>query len=693
MEKPLEEVLGKNDTEIYDDPEVGHNLMAIDRRIMDSGVGEVLEERVQTPRGYRTFLTTKTPYRDQDGRVVGIVGMARDITDRKRTEDALKESEERFRILSGATFEAIVIHADDMILDVNQAAIEQTGYSRDEVIGRPVLDFFPPEAHVAVREAIRQPVVERYETKLRLKDGELRTVQIKARTMELHGRSARVATIMDITEQKRAMNALSESEAKYRSLLENAQGTVAIWEYVWDDENELIDARLQEANSQTLKNYGAEPPEKVLGMLRSELIGRDFSEKTIPIIRQMQASRTPVSQETHYGDRDYLISYFPIDKDRYATTSADITEIRRVQRTVEDERARLRTILETLPVGVALANASGNVVERNESMQQVWGMDMPLPDGIERYAVLKGWRPNTGERYRAEDWAMARALLRGETIVGEVIDIERFDGKRATIINTAAPIRNSEGKIIGAVVTAQDISELRDLERDLKRSNTELQQFAYVASHDMKEPLRMVTSYLGLLEKNNKDKLDPKSKEYVHYALDGAKRMAGMIDDLLAYSRVETKGNELSMVDMNDVLVTVLRDLRMGIKESGASVTNEALPSVTADRRQMAQLLQNLVGNAIKYRSEEAPQIHISAHEDGRDWVFAVADNGIGIDPRYKDRLFQMFQRLHTRDEYEGTGMGLAISKKIIERHGGRIWFESKPGEGSTFYFSIPTRT
>jgi signal transduction histidine kinase len=237
---------------------------------------------------------------------------------------------------------------------------------------------------------------------------------------------------------------------------------------------------------------------------------------------------------------------------------------------------------------------------------------------------------------------------------------------------------------------AADFIERRRGEDALRRSNAELQHFAYVASHDLQEPLRMLSSYLTMFERKNKETLDEKSKMYLDYALDGAKRMQAMIEDLLTYSRVETKGHEFRPVSMDNALSLALRDLKVRIEESGASITHDVLPTVRADEGQIVMLLENLIGNAIKYRSVAAPQIHLSAHSEKNDWVFAVQDNGIGIDPRDKDRIFQMFQRLHTREEYTGTGMGLAIAKKIVERHDGRIWFESIPDQGSTFFFTIP---
>jgi signal transduction histidine kinase len=225
---------------------------------------------------------------------------------------------------------------------------------------------------------------------------------------------------------------------------------------------------------------------------------------------------------------------------------------------------------------------------------------------------------------------------------------------------------------------------------ELRRSNKELEQFAYVASHDLQEPLRMVTGYTQLLAKRYGDSLDQKAKEYIGFAVDGAKRMQGLIEDLLTYSRVGSRGEAFASTDCEAVLGKTLAGLRVGIQECGATVSHDPLPTVMGDEFQLGQLFQNLLGNALKYRDSKAPQVHVSCKQETEQWTFAVQDNGIGIEPQYRERIFQIFQRLHTREEYEGSGIGLAICKKIVERHGGKIWVESELGKGATFYFTIP---
>ncbi len=231
---------------------------------------------------------------------------------------------------------------------------------------------------------------------------------------------------------------------------------------------------------------------------------------------------------------------------------------------------------------------------------------------------------------------------------------------------------------------------LREKTEKLARSNEDLEQFAYVASHDLQEPLRMVTSYVQLLAKRYGGKLDADANEFIDFAVDGAVRMRKLINDLLTYSRVGTQGKELSPTDSEAALAQSVKDLEVTIEENGALVTHDPLPMVMADRPQLGQLFQNLIGNAIKFRGTEPPRVHISASRNGKGWIFSVRDNGIGIAPEYSERIFIIFQRLHGRQEYAGTGIGLAICKKIVERHGGHIWVESDLGKGATFCFSLP---
>ncbi len=248
-------------------------------------------------------------------------------------------------------------------------------------------------------------------------------------------------------------------------------------------------------------------------------------------------------------------------------------------------------------------------------------------------------------------------------------------------------------EIIREYVDALDHAN-RDLKKsaqELKRSNAELEQFAYVASHDLQEPLRMVSSFTQLLAKRYKDKIDSDANDFISYAVEGANRMQRLINDLLNYSRIQTKGKTFEETSCSEILGQVRANLQAAIEKKSALITNDFLPIVNADTIQMMQLFQNLVDNAIKFSGELPPRIHISAEKKDNEWVFSVCDNGIGIEPQFNERIFVIFQRLHDREKYPGTGIGLAVCKRIVERHGGRIWVESDMGKGTTFYFTIPT--
>jgi PAS domain S-box-containing protein len=295
-----------------------------------------------------------------------------------------------------------------------------------------------------------------------------------------------------------------------------------------------------------------------------------------------------------------------------------------------------------------------------------------------------------------------RGLL--ETILPQMTTFDNYEvehdfatiGRRIMLLN-ARQIERVLGKERIILLAIEDITERKQVETrlmgvmaDLERSNKDLEQFAYVASHDLQEPLRMVSSYTQLLAQHYEGRLDEKAKKFMDYAVDGAFRMQRLINDLLTYSRVGTRGKPLETTDTHALLGEAIINLAALIEEKRAIITNDDLPTVLADTSQLMQVFQNLISNAIKFQGENVPHVHVSVQDKGREWVFSIRDNGIGIERRYADRVFVIFQRLHTRQEYPGTGIGLALCKRIVERHGGRIWFESEPGNGSTFFFTMP---
>lgn len=289
--------------------------------------------------------------------------------------------------------------------------------------------------------------------------------------------------------------------------------------------------------------------------------------------------------------------------------------------------------------------------------------------------------------------AMVAALVQDGRTVGFENRYRCKDGSYRWLSWNATPAL--EDQLIFAVaqdVTARKLAadQLAAANLELTRSNQELEQFAYGASHDLQEPLRMVSSFTQLLAERYEGQLDEKGRKYIAFAVDGAVRMQRLINDLLDYSRVTTKGGPPAPTDSKAILGEALTNLTEAIAETSALVTSGDLPTVSIDRAQLLQLFQNLVGNALKFHGQQPPRVHVSARDLGKEWRFSVEDNGIGLEPRFAERIFVIFQRLHTREEYPGTGIGLALCKRIVERRGGHIWVESVPGAGAKFFFTVP---
>jgi PAS domain S-box-containing protein len=347
-----------------------------------------------------------------------------------------------------------------------------------------------------------------------------------------------------------------------------------------------------------------------------------------------------------------------------------------------ESEARLRSITDNMLDMIARIDHDGTFYYLSPSIVSVLGYQ---PDALLGTSVMNLLHPE--DRH----WLADMDLSQPETAAQRFSARTRHaDGHYLWMETVANPLRDEAGAPLGLILASRDVTERRRAEEDLARSNAELQQLAYVASHDLQEPLRMVASYVQLLARRYQGKLDADADEFIHYAVDGATRMKSLINDLLAYSRVGTHGKPPVSVSAEAVLVRVLDTLQFALADAAATVTHDPLPTVMVDEGQLSQLLQNLIANAIKFHGTAAPQVHISAVATNGEWRFVVRDNGIGIAEKFRERIFAMFQRLHSHEEYAGTGIGLAVCKRIVERHGGRIWVESTPGEGSAFSFTLP---
>jgi len=370
----------------------------------------------------------------------------------------------------------------------------------------------------------------------------------------------------------------------------------------------------------------------------------------------------------------------------------DISVRKAAERHLEQMEGRYRGLLEAAPDAMVLVNQSGEIVLLNLQAEKQLGYRRDELVGQQVKNIIP---EAVAERLIENTLRGPESPSAQKTGAGVELSARRKDGSEFPIEIMLSPLESAEGILVTMAI--RDITTRRKAEahllltvKELNRSNEELGQFAYLASHDLQEPLRMVASYTQLLSKRYKGKLDSDADEFISFAVDGANRMQRLIQDLLIYSRVGTKGKDLLQTSSETALLDASANLRGAIEESGALVTHDPLPMVLADEGQLVQLFQNLIGNAIKYQNPGIPTVHISAAANGGGkWVFSVKDNGLGIDPKYFEKIFGMFQRLHKREEFAGTGIGLAICKKIVERHGGSISVESKQGDGSTFRFAL----
>ncbi|AKB47299.1 sensory transduction histidine kinase [Methanosarcina sp. Kolksee] len=616
-------------------------------------------------------------------------GTVQDITEQKKAEKALELANTYNRSLIEASIDPFVaIGPDGKITDVNNSTEFVTGYSRKELIGTDFSDYFtePEKAREGYQNAFQKGLVRNYSLKIQHKNGQITPVLYNSsvyrdETGEVIGV---FAAARDICEQKKA----EEKIQVLASAVESSDDAIM---------TKSIDGII------TSWNKGAE---QIYGYLAEEIIGQNISilepDNRKGEIKQLAKKIQEEERIQHYEtvrlrkDRtliDISVTLSPVldvsdQLIAFSVIARDITERKKAEETLRLSSIYNRSLIEVSLDPMVTIGPDGRITDVNKATE--------LATGYSRNELI-----GTDFSDYFTDPEKAREgyqhFFREGLVLDYELEIQHKNGRVTPVLYNASIYKDENGAVIGAFAAARDITERKKAEELLKlkleelaRSNAELEQFAYVSSHDLQEPLRMIASYLQLLQRKYQGKLDEKADKYIYFAVDGASRMQNLINDLLEFSRVTTKTREFEPTDCKSVLDKVLFNLEVSIKENEASISSGSLPVVMADPVQFIQLFQNLISNAIKFRSENAPKIEISAEKKAGQWLFLVKDNGIGINPKYSERIFEVFKRLNKREEYPGTGIGLSICKKIIERHGGQIWVESEPGKGSTFYFTLP---
>jgi PAS domain S-box-containing protein len=692
----FEEVAGQNFSRFLPPEDVARGQpQELLRMAAEKGEHEEQGMRVRSDGTRFQARTSYTASRDPAGNLRGFSVISRDLTEST-------ESGAKYRGLMEAAPDAmVVVNQGGEIVLLNVQAEKQFGYRRDELLGQKVTNIIPEgfaERLIAddlrsSEDALAQQIGTGIELNALRKDGSEFPIEIMLSPLESPEGTLVTAAIRDISVRRNAEKVLAQMEGKYRGLLEAAPDAMV----VVNQGGEIVLLNLQAE-----KQFGYRRDE-LLGQKVTNIIPEGFAERLVA--DDLRSAEDALAQEIGTGieltGQRKDGSEFPIelmlspleDAEGTLVTAAirDISVRRNAEKHLAQMEGRYRGLLEAAPDPMVVVNQGGEIVLLNLQAEKQFGyrrnellgqkVTNIIPEGFAERLIADGLRS-------AED-ALAQQIGTGIELSGR-----RKDRTEFPIELMLSPLGGAEGILVTAAI--RNISVRKSAEahlmqkvKELNRSNEELELFAYIASHDLQEPLRMVASYTQLLSRRYKGKLDSDADEFISFAVDGATRMQRLIQDLLAYSRIGTKGKDLLKTSSEAALKVALSNLRGTIEESGAVVTHDQLPNVMADEMQLVQLFQNLVGNAIKYQNPGIPRVHIAALNGGKQYSFSVQDNGLGIDPQYFERIFGMFQRLHKREEFAGTGIGLAICKKIVERHGGQISVESQPGMGSTFRFAL----
>ncbi|MBN1381390.1 MAG: PAS domain S-box protein [Deltaproteobacteria bacterium] len=583
------------------------------------------------------------------------------------------------------------------------------GYEPNDLIGMDIENILSSDDISLVSENLRKVTEEGSETihvEFRgiTHSGKVVYLDLYGSAITYEGKPAVIGMMTDITATKEMEKALKESEQRFRFLAENMKDIFWLVDYD-TGKIQYLSPVVEKYLMYTAEELTEMPPESIItpeSLAKAlEYMSRavEAAERGIRFeveTFEMEAIRKDgmhiwfeTSYSLNYDENGHIVSAQGV--------SRDITERKKFEKTLQESEKRYRRLA---------SNVTDLVVEWEEnpfkaayvtpSAERLFGYSN---DDLKHITLEKVISPKYQNKLREFVTRMNEALKADPSYIPPPIETPVIckDGSIVWIELTFSFTRDEAGNVVSGMTVNRDITERKKAEQELAkrtaelaRSNAELEQFAYIASHDLQEPLRMVAGFTELLARRYKGKLDSEADEFINFAVDGATRMQHLINDLLTYSRVGTREDPFSSADCRTVLENASANLAVAIEENRAVIKSGNLPVVMGDAGQLMQLFQNLIANAVKFRSEKPPVIDISVQKQGGEWVFSVSDNGIGIDPQYHESIFAVFQRTPTGKSYAGTGIGLAICKKIVERHGGRIWVTSEPGAGSTFYFTIP---
>lgn len=697
-----EDFAGKHVNEIFK-PKMASLILKRIKNTIKSDKKLEFEDFFNGPSGQKWFLSNFVSIKDAKDSILGVQIISQDITLRKLFEKEIRKSEEKYRTLF-ETMKQGVVYQDPkgQIISANPAAEDILGLSFSQMQGRTSCDYewksihedgsdFPGDIHASMvalntGQQVNDVIMGVFNPK---KEG-YTWININATPLfrnEQENPYQVYSIFEDITERKRSEKALKLSEKKFRTAFENSSMGMTIN----DTDGTFIDVNDAFCN--------------MLGYSREELLSPSLNYLSITFAEDEEISKKYVNsllngEKSFYNlEKRYLhcdgsviwayLTLFLIRDDEnnplyFITHIQNITAWKKAQ----DEIIQQNQLLELAHVFVV--DNDDRIIFWNKGSEKLYGWSQEEALGKKSYELLKTKFPKP-----LGDIKLQLNLL--GYWEGELIHKSK-DGKHLTVASHWVSQFNESGENIATLEVNNDITErkiaeenLKETLEELRRSNVELEQFAYVASHDLQEPLRMITSFLQLLSQRYKGKLDSDADEFIEFAVDGALRMQDLINDLLIYSRVSRKAKKFENLSSESALIQAIFNLKVYLDEKKANITYDSLPVVFGDYNQFVQMFQNFIINSIKYSSND-PVIHISAEKEENHWIFQVKDNGIGIDPKHHEKIFRIFQRLHRDVDYSGTGIGLAICKRIVERHGGDIWVDSELGNGSTFYFKIPIR-